>query len=114
MQTVVDYLAKVNAMDLDALLLESAAVGKQAGELEVQKKAVNGRILSLMQEAGMLVGQSYFRDDGINARIGTRVTKTINRAKLIQKDIPAEVIDACTDETTSAPFITVTVPKPKS
>jgi hypothetical protein len=108
-----DYEAHVAAMNLDEVILESTRNQAALTEWDERKKYTNDRIKALMLGQGMVVGNAYVREDGIGATLQVRTTKTINRLKLIEKDVDAAIIDACTDVNTSEPFVTVRVPPSK-
>lgn len=109
-----EFIARINnETDLDKLLDISVNCNTMQTTAEADKKVVNARIKALMLEAGLNTETPYVRADGFAARLGTRITKTINRVKLIAKNVDPAVIDDCTDETESEVYVTVTAPRKK-
>lgn len=107
----------LNKLTLDQLIDEEIRYSALCAEAETQRKAIKDALLRKLGEIGFQPGQAYIRErDGVAANIQTKNgTDRIDRMALIMKDVPEEIVDACTIKgKPSAPFVVVRLPKQKA
>lgn len=90
---------------LSKIVSKRLSIMDQIAELEVTKSAYTTEIETILTSAGL--DQTKIKGDGWTSSIKTRVTRTISGMKLAEHGVPIKIIELCTEEKVSKPYLDI-------
>jgi hypothetical protein len=90
---------------LAKMVSKRLSIMDQISELEVTKSAYTTEIETILTSAGL--EEAKIKGEGWTSSMKTRVTRTISGMKLVEHGVPIKIIELCTEEKVSKPYLDI-------